>query len=194
MDPMMGPRMRLVMPVDELVELATLTMGDAPVLARLVRDNVTRLSPWLPFATPAYDEPAARGYIQQCAADWASGRGTALGIWVNGTLSGSIGVHAINWVEGHGSIGYWIASEGEGRGLVTRSAARLLYWMFDEVGLERAEIRAAIDNRKSRQVAERLGFQMEGVARHGAEVAGRWLDMAVYGLLRSEWRVRIANT
>jgi ribosomal-protein-serine acetyltransferase len=62
--------------------------------------------------------------------------------------------------------------------------------MFAEAGLERAEIRAAVDNARSRAVAERLGFVEEGVSRHASWVAGRWLDMAIYGQVRAEWQMR----
>ncbi len=185
-----GPQARFVLPIAEGLELALLTLGDAPRLVRLVRDNLARLEPWLPFATAAYDETAATDYIRRSARDWASGRGLGLGIWADGELAGAIGIHNLSWDQGHAELGYWLAAAFEGRGLVTRSAERLLDWMFAEAGLERAEIRAAVDNARSRAVAERLGFVEEGVSRHASWVAGRWLDMAIYGQVRAEWQMR----
>ena len=180
--------------VDETLSLRLLTSADAKDLAALVRGNLARLSPWLPFATEDYNDQMADGFIQATAKQWASGQGFSAGIILDGQLAGSIGVHELSWNQGHASLGYWVGAEAEGKGVVTRAARALLTWMFDESELERAEIRAATDNLRSRRLAERLGFRLEGVLRHEALLEGRWLDMAVYGLLREDWQQDASRT
>lgn len=49
------------------------------------------------------------------------------------------------------------------------------------------EIRAGVNNLKSRSVPERLGFSFEGVARGGQRLYDRYIDLAVYGMLADEW-------
>ncbi len=40
----------------------------------------------------------------------------------------------------------------------------------------------------SRRVAERLGFTLEGIRRESHWITDRFVDHAVYGMLRREWR------
>ena len=52
----------------------------------------------------------------------------------------------------------------------------------------RIEIQAAADNRRSRAVAERLGFTFEASMRDGhRHPDGTYVDQVVYGLLEHEW-------
>jgi ribosomal-protein-serine acetyltransferase len=53
--------------------------------------------------------------------------------------------------------------------------------------MNRVEVRAGVENLRSRRVAERLGFSLEGVMREAERVGGRFVDHAVYSILASEW-------
>jgi ribosomal-protein-serine acetyltransferase len=71
---------------------------------------------------------------------------------------------------------------------MTVAVAALLDHAFGAWDLHRVELSAAVENARSRAVAERLGFRAEGI-RRGAERHGdRWLDMVLYALLAGEWR------
>ena len=71
---------------------------------------------------------------------------------------------------------------------MTRSVRALIAKAFLELGFERLDIRADVANARSRAVAERLGFTFEGVLRREAFSGSTYVDHAVYGLLRDEWR------
>ncbi len=106
----------------------------------------------------------------------------------HGELQGVVGAHDIDEKEGHAAIGYWLAAEAAGRGLMTRSVRLLLAVLFEDLGLERVEIRCAMGNRPSCAVAERLGFQFEGILRSAQRLQGKFADMRVYSMLAAEWR------
>lgn len=55
---------------------------------------------------------------------------------------------------------------------------------FREYGLNRMEIRAAVDNRKSRAIPDRLGFTQEGTCRQAEWIVDHYVDHVVYGLLK----------
>jgi ribosomal-protein-serine acetyltransferase len=182
--------MRFEQKVDDELALRLLEPVDAPELASLVTRNAARLGRWLPFAREPYGEAEALQFIALAAQNWAQNRGAQTGIIWQGRLAGMIGVHDLDRAQGHLTLGYWIAEDGEGKGLVTRSARAILAWAFGPGGLMRAEIRAAEQNQRSRRTAERLGFRQEGILRAAARVGDGWLDMVVYGMTREDWASR----
>ena len=56
----------------------------------------------------------------------------------------------------------------------------LVNYCFFERGMEAVEIHAAVGNIKSRAVAERLGFALQGTVSNAENLYGRWVDHAVY--------------
>ena len=70
---------------------------------------------------------------------------------------------------------------------MTLAVRALIDWAFDGWALNRVEIRAAVDNERSRAVLRRLGLREEGVLRGVERIGGRYLDHVVYAVLASEW-------
>jgi len=66
----------------------------------------------------------------------------------------------------------------------------MLAYLFETLGLNRAELRIRTVNTRSRAVTERLGFILEGIQRHAVLHDGTARDMACYRLLREEWETR----
>ena len=83
----------------------------------------------------------------------------------HGELVGIIGTHQIHWINRTVSIGYWLGEGYQGKGIMTKACKAVIQYLFEECGLHRIEIRAAVDNQKSRRIAERLSFSLEGILR-----------------------------
>ena len=66
---------------------------------------------------------------------------------------------------GAGHIGYWMAANARGRGLATAALRTLSRWAIEELGLGRVELATDPENLASQRVAEKAGFQREGVLR-----------------------------
>jgi len=88
-----------------------------------------------------------------------------------------------------GHIGYWCAPWARRRGVTTRALRLLCRHAFEELGLERLELVADPDNVASQGVAEKTGFQREGVLRSHVRYAdGRRRDSVMFSLLPGELR------
>jgi RimJ/RimL family protein N-acetyltransferase len=103
-------------------------------------------------------------------------------------LLGSVILYAVDWRHRRGEVGYWLAAGARGRGIATRALRLALRWMFEDLGLERAQLVTTPDNAGSLGVARRAGFAEEGLLRGRDIEEGRRVDVVVYGLLREDWR------
>jgi ribosomal-protein-serine acetyltransferase len=186
-DPLPLPLPRFALRVDDELELGLLERGDADALHALIERNRERLARWLPWAESQTLE-GTRGFIEgRALAAIAQADGFEIGVWWRGRLVGMVGIHAVRRHPWRGSIGYWLAAEAEGHGLMARAVRAVLAKGFDDLGFERLDIRADVDNARSRALPERLGFRHEGVLRRAFFDGRRYADQAVYGLLREEW-------
>lgn len=114
--------------------------------------------------------------------------GFSLGIWYKGELAGSVGYHYFAWNTRRTEIGFWLGQDFGGKGIMTRSVRKLIEYGFNDLNLNRIEIRCAPGNSKSRRIPERLGFIKEGILRQVSTIHdGILVDMVVYGLLKDEW-------
>jgi RimJ/RimL family protein N-acetyltransferase len=91
---------------------------------------------------------------------------------------GVIGIEIESRFEGHVSIAT------DSRRFLSKGVLRAMFaFTFHELGLVRVTAHIAKRNKRSRRLAERLGFRLEGVKRRGFD--GR-LDACVYGLLADD--------
>lgn len=162
--------------------LRLLEEADAEELYRLVDANRDHLAEWMPWAAGQTLEQTAN-FIRGALGRYAKRNGFEMGLMVDDRMIGAAGFPGIDWVARATSVGYWLAEEHQGRGLMTRAVRALVDHAFGELELHRVEIQAAEGNRRSRAIPERLGFQQEGILREAECVGGRYLDLVVYGLL-----------
>ena len=169
--------------------LRPLAETDVGELYALVNANRAELARWMPWA--AGQTLAATGdFIRATIEQEADDRGFQVGLVVDGAIAGVAGFHGIERSDRSTTIGYWLAAPYQGRGLMTASVRALVDHAFDEWRLHRVELRAAPGNRRSRALAERLGFREEGLLREAERFGDEYRDLVVYAVLVSEWRRR----
>ena len=83
-------------------------------------------------------------------------------------------------------VGWWLAEEHWGRGVVTRVAALLAARAFENPQITRVFAPIHAGNARSMRVAEKNGFALEGVQRQGAVKAGRSIDRWVFARYREQ--------
>ena len=85
------------------------------------------------------------------------------------------------------SIGYWLAEGYQGKGIMIKSCRSLIDYAFGNLGLNRVEIRCAVENSRSRAIPKNLGFTKEGIIRDAEWLYDHYVDHVVYGMLSEEW-------
>lgn len=170
------------------LELSTPRAEDAEAILAACQDPDIQRFTTVP--TP-YRFEHATGFIALTEKWWAEDAEAAWAIRVGDELAGVIGLRAITRDAPSSEIGYWMAPDHRGRGLLTEAARTVVEWAFSPTGpgTARIEWRAVVGNAASARVARSLGFRYEGVLR-GALVngAGRRSDGWIAGLLATDDR------
>ncbi len=174
--------------VDQNIELRLYEPSDAEELSALIEENFNHLKKWSAWLKADRSIENTHNFIERNRKQFADGEGFAVGIWFAGEMAGQIEYNYIDRVNRKTEIGFWLGESFQGKGLVTRSCRVLINYAFDELRLNRVEMRCGSENTKSRRIAEKLGFQEEGITRQAGWLHDRFVDFAVYGILKSEWR------
>jgi len=172
---------------DGVVTLRAFHPGDAADVARACDDPET--ARWLPVPSP-YTLEDGRTYVGQTAPGrWADGTEATFAVTdaVSGELLGDCGLKLERRSLGLGEVGYWAAPWARGKGVASRAAALLAWWGVQELGLNRVELVADVENVASLRAAEKAGFVREGVARQARPARdGSGRDMLQLSLVRTD--------
>jgi ribosomal-protein-serine acetyltransferase len=172
--------------LDDGCQVRRIEDSDAEELAALVDANRAYLSRWMPWA-PANTISDTREHIRRAKEQAERDDGFQAVIARNGRIVGALGYHRLDRINQSTSLGYWLAESAQGQGTMTRAVRALVEIAFREWELNRVEIRCAPENRRSRAIPERLGFQEEGTLRQAERIGDRYLDSVVYSMLASDW-------
>lgn len=175
------------LPLLEGSELRILQKKDAKPLFDLILANRKYLMTWFDWARQTKSLEDTKLFIEESLRKTQINRAFDAGIWKDNSLCGMIGFHEIDWRHRFVEVGYWLAEDCQGHGLVTRALQIMMLYAFRQFNLNRVEVICAVNNLKSRAVAERIGCVLEGTQRDGQMLAGRPIDEAVYSFLQRDY-------
>ncbi|MFI4859895.1 MAG: GNAT family N-acetyltransferase [Phycisphaerales bacterium JB063] len=174
-------------PVDDGLTLRLVEPRHAEEMFAVVDANRAHLARWMPWPDITRSPADSRAYAERSLGDFAAHRAIALSIVLEGKIIGGSGwtdwkneVDAMGVRHASADIGYWIAADYSGRGLVTRCVDVLTRYAFEVYDMHRLTIRAEPENHKSWGVAERCGYEREGTMRGVCLFRDRWVDHHLY--------------
>ena len=160
-------------------------LSDAKDLAaalsnKKVQDN---LRDGLPYP---YTEQDGKDFISAMLS--ADGNETfAFAITVNNIVIGSISIFRQGNIHRQtAELGYYIAEEYWGKGIMTEAVKQICRYVFDKTDIIRIYAEPFAYNTASCRVLEKAGFQYEGTLRRNAVKNGKVIDMKMYSLLKEE--------
>ena len=176
--------------IDEQISLKLIDLHDADEVFALTDENRDYLKQWLPWLDTTTRVEDTRGFIQSSIKGYAANKSLTTVILYKEKIVGIAGYNELDWSNRVAKIGYWLASSYQGLGIMTRVAHALTSYAIEKLHVNRVDIRAAVDNKKSRAIPERLGFTYEGCLRQAEWLYDHYVDHAVYSMLREEWQKR----
>jgi ribosomal-protein-serine acetyltransferase len=162
--------------------------SDADELVRVVAANRAYLAEWLPWVEETSNTRDTRlEFIRRTRRQVVANDGFQAAIVEGGEIIGAVGFHGVDWRNRSTSIGYWLAEDRQGRGVMTNAVRALTTHAVDAWELNRVEIRVAVGNLRSRAIPQRLGFVEEGVLRESERQGETFRDIVVYAMLARDW-------
>jgi RimJ/RimL family protein N-acetyltransferase len=102
-------------------------------------------------------------------------------------LCGGIGLR-LDSANHHAELGYWIGVPYWGHGYATEAARAVVRQGFETLELNRIYAFHFRQNPRSGRVLQKIGMRHEGCQRGHVFKCGQFVDLELYGLLRSEWK------
>jgi RimJ/RimL family protein N-acetyltransferase len=159
-----------------------LAAADAEGLRELRADPDVRR--WSDPRELTLDEALAE--IEAVTATWSADTPALLAISApDESFLGTIGLTLYG--SRRASVGYDLLPSARGRGIATGAVRLLAAWAFDRFPeLVRLELWAIVGNEASERVAERAGFEREGVFRSRLPFGSELRDVVVFSRLRDD--------
>lgn len=165
--------------------------GDGPEFNAAKLESLEELKTWMLWAQEASTVEKSEEDMRQERVKFLERSNLMLLLFLKGTntLVGSSGLHRLDWRVPKFEIGYWCRTRFAGQGYITEAVDGITTFAFDRLDAKRVEIRCDSLNHRSRKVAERAGFRLEGELRNAeVSVDGKPRDMLVYAMLPKEDR------
>ena len=139
--------------------------------------------------SPHLDLEYTKAYLQNLKSHYALGMFYDWAVVLKGEdkMIGTCGFTNIYPQNDSAEIGYVINPAYRGRGIAAEAAKRVMEFGFFTLGLNRIEAKYMAGNAASRRVMEKLGMELEGVARSAMLIKGRYADIGICSILKENF-------
>jgi ribosomal-protein-serine acetyltransferase len=177
----------MILTVNTDIELRSLDLSDASDIFGTINSQREYLGKWLPFVEFTHRVEDSESYVRSVteAPDYCFEH--VFAIRKQNVFAGLIGFKDTDRLNKKTEIGYWLSVKFQKQGIITQSVSMLCQFAFNELGLNRVQIKCAVGNNPSRNVPLRLGFTFKGIERQGELLTGNiFADLEIYSKLKSE--------
>ncbi|MCI2172229.1 GNAT family N-acetyltransferase [Schleiferilactobacillus perolens] len=162
--------------------------SDAGGLFSQIKKDRVLLSKWMPWTKATKNVHQEEHFMQYSRQQIIDKKLFLLVIKVDGIPAGMIDLHDFDEIDHHASVGYWLGSDFQGLGIMTRALAALFATGFNDLHLYKIQILADVANEKSRAVPTRLHCHLDGVLPAHLYLNDAYHDAAIYSLTRPEYQ------
>jgi len=175
---------------DGAVSLRPYDKKDAGELYKAVRESLAELTVWMSWAHEDYSIRESRDWLKRKPEEWKYRIAYDFAIFdsKDGSYLGGCGLNRIDHECRTANLGYWVRTGRASQGVATAATLLLVGFGFKELGLNRIEILAAIDNKSSIRVAEKAGARREGILRNRISVREKVHDAVMFSLIPQDMK------
>jgi RimJ/RimL family protein N-acetyltransferase len=167
----------------ERLVLRATRAGMGPEVAEAVRESRRDIERWMAWAREARSAAESERHCREMQLRWHAREELDFCFHrrSDGAFVGKGGLHTIDWAIPKLEIGYWIRSSCRRQGYATEATLALAAMARAVLDANRIEISCDARNTASRGVAEKCGFELEGVRRRSRrDATGSLADSCLY--------------
>jgi len=179
-----GPSLSTRVETERLV-LRPPRTADVPEMRRALRQNAAHLRPWSVAPTSGEDAASLTSVsraVLRHRREWKQGQAYVLLITPRDDER-----TVLRGAFQNGYLGYWIASDRQGRGLMTEAVRAATGFALSTAALHRVQAAVMPRNTASQRVLEKAGYRREGLAQRYLCIAGTWEDHLIFAVTAEDW-------
>ena len=175
----------MIIETDRLI-IRDLTLGDVDDLFEYCSNPV--MDPFITFPIHQSTDQTI-SFIQFVMNKNSANKDFTVGITLkeSNKVIGTIDIGNINESHHFGEMAYAVNPNYWNKGYATEAANAILDYGFKEKGLNRIFARCVLHNPGSEKVMQKIGMKYEGVQRQGLRIKGKYQDLRIYAILKSDW-------
>lgn len=142
--------------------------SDGKMLNEAIMESYDDLHQFMEWADHIPSIEESQKYAKEASQNWIDQRNDEPYLQLvilyknTGDFIGSISFHHYNWSIPSVETGYWIRKKYTGQGFITEATNAITQYAFKQLKVNRIALTCDPDNIKSKNIAERLHFTLEG--------------------------------
>ena len=168
--------------VDSEITLKQISRLYAEELHNLVSKNIDKkLCYWCPDLIKTYSTLTSTiAHVDDANSKFSEDKTPDLLIFYHNTLAGLISLSPI--YDQRSEIGYWLGSEFENKGLVSRSFPFILDYAKNNLMLKGVDLSTSVPNIQSQNLPKKFGFQKIRIINDVERIEGKLVDHIFWSL------------
>ncbi len=177
----------MILKIDSEIQLRQLEKPDAVDIFNIINSERKHLGKWLPFVESTKEISHTASFVDVAVDASEEKFEYIFTIRKSDKFIGLIGFKCTDKINKKTEIGYWLSEKYQKQGIVTKSVRSLCGFAFNDLKLNRIEIKCATGNIPSKNIPKKLGFKLEGIERDGELLTGNiFTDLEIYSKLRGD--------
>jgi len=173
--------------IEDDLELRQIERSDVKDIFRTIDTQREYLGKWLPFVEFTKEEADSEAFVDSVISVPAEKAEYIFTVRKCNEFAGLIGFKDTDRQNKKTEIGYWLSEGFQKQGIVTKAVEKLCEYAFNELDINRVQIKCAVGNVPSKNVPKRLGFKLEGIERQGELLSGNnFTDLEIYSKLKND--------
>jgi ribosomal-protein-serine acetyltransferase len=177
----------MIIKVDTEIELKQLELSDSIDIFNTIDNQRDYLGKWLPFVAFTKEVSDTEKFVDSVVNATEDRFEYVFAIRKCNEFVGLIGFKDTDRQNKKTEIGYWLSEKHQKQGIVTKSVDKLCDFAFNNQGINRIQIKCAVENISSKNIPRKLGFKFEGIERQGELLTNNFFtNLEIYSKLKSD--------
>lgn len=177
----------MIIKVDTEIELKQLELSDSIDIFNTIDNQRDYLGKWLPFVAFTKEVSDTEKFVDSVVNATEDRLEYVFAIRKCNEFVGLIGFKDTDRQNKKTEIGYWLSEKHQKQGIVTKSVDKLCDFAFNNQGINRIQIKCAVENISSKNIPRKLGFKFEGIERQGELLTNNFFtNLEIYSKLKSD--------